>query len=189
MIPLPFRDAFHDDDAVGSRLVFEGVVPDDPVVTIAIPTFNRPELIRETIASAQQAEQIWAGRLAKDPTDFESAWKLARARYWLGGHAPDKTRKGYLESGIAAGRAAICATGRPSTMRITPAGEVGGAPVRSLENGGHGETGQAHTENRSNGDERSSGYTTDVAQSVRGGPRFARQGSPAAGCQRPAATF
>ena len=62
---------------------------------------------RETIASAQQAEGIWADRLAKNPKDFESAWKLARARYWLGGHAGEKTRKAYLESGIAAGRAAI----------------------------------------------------------------------------------
>ena len=62
---------------------------------------------RETLASAQQAEQIWADRLAKNPKDFDSAWKTARARYWLGGHAPEKTRRTYLEAGIAAGRAAI----------------------------------------------------------------------------------
>src|SRR3954454_4526306 len=31
---------------------------------------------REHIASAQQAEGIWAERLAKDAKDFESAWKL-----------------------------------------------------------------------------------------------------------------
>lgn len=62
---------------------------------------------RETIASAQHAEGIWAARLAKDPKDFESAWKLARARYWLGGHADEKKRKAYLEAGITAGRAAI----------------------------------------------------------------------------------
>ena len=62
---------------------------------------------RENLASAQQAEGIWADRVAKDPKDFESAWKLARARYWLGTHAPEKSRKAYLESGIAAGRAAI----------------------------------------------------------------------------------
>jgi tetratricopeptide (TPR) repeat protein len=64
---------------------------------------------RETIAIAQQAEQIWAGRLAKDAKDVESAWKLARARYWLGGHADEKARKGYFEGGIAAGRAAVAA--------------------------------------------------------------------------------
>jgi tetratricopeptide (TPR) repeat protein len=62
---------------------------------------------RENIASAQQAEGLWAGRLAKDTKDFESAWKLARVRYWLGGHAPEQTRKAYLENGIAAGRQAI----------------------------------------------------------------------------------
>jgi len=69
---------------------------------------------RETIALAQQAETMWAGRLAKDPRDFDSAWKLARARYWLGGHADEKKRKAYLESGIAAGRAAVAiAANRP----------------------------------------------------------------------------
>ena len=69
-----------------------------------------PDLLyrqRENIAMAQRAEQMWAERLAKDPKDAESAWKLARARYWLGGHAPEKTRKTYLEGGIAAGRAAM----------------------------------------------------------------------------------
>jgi uncharacterized membrane protein len=72
-----------------------------------------PDLLyrqRENIASAQQAEGIWAARLAKDPKDFESAWKLAKARYWLGTHAPENTRKAYLESGIAAGRAAVGAS-------------------------------------------------------------------------------
>ena len=64
---------------------------------------------RENIASGQRAEQIWAERLAKDPKDLESAWKLARARYWLGTHAPQQSRKAYLEAGIGAGRAAIAA--------------------------------------------------------------------------------
>jgi uncharacterized membrane protein len=69
---------------------------------------------RENIASAQQAEGIWAERLTKDPKDFESAWKLARARYWLGTHAPEPSRKAALEAGIAAGRAAIAAApGKP----------------------------------------------------------------------------
>jgi tetratricopeptide (TPR) repeat protein len=61
---------------------------------------------RENIASAQQAEAIWTERLARNPRDFESAWKLARARYWLGGHAEERTRKAYLEAGIAAARTA-----------------------------------------------------------------------------------
>ena len=62
---------------------------------------------RETVASAVQAADIWAGRLGADARDFEAAWKLARARYWLGGHASRRERKGQLESGIAAARAAV----------------------------------------------------------------------------------
>ena len=62
---------------------------------------------REDLGKARQAEQIWAGRVKADAKDFASAWKLARARYWLGGHAPDAERRALLESGIAAARAAI----------------------------------------------------------------------------------
>jgi len=62
---------------------------------------------RDNLASARAAEKIWADRLARDPRDFESAWKLARARYWLGGHAAEQERKALYEAGIAAGRAAI----------------------------------------------------------------------------------
>jgi tetratricopeptide (TPR) repeat protein len=55
---------------------------------------------RENPSSAQQAA---------DSAHFEAAWKLARANYWLGGHAPQADRKSRLEAGIAAGRAAIAA--------------------------------------------------------------------------------
>ncbi len=64
---------------------------------------------RENIASAQQAEGLWAERLSKDAKDFEAAWKVARTRYWLGTHVVEKSRKAYLESGIAAARAAVAA--------------------------------------------------------------------------------
>jgi uncharacterized membrane protein len=81
----------------------------DPATGVAAQAADPDALYtqRENIASAQQAEAIWAARLAKDPKDFESAWKLARARYWLGGHADEQKRKTYLEGGIAAGRAAV----------------------------------------------------------------------------------
>jgi hypothetical protein len=62
---------------------------------------------RELLAQATQAEAIWAERLARDPLDFESAWKLARVRYWVGGHAPESERKARLQAGIEAGRAAV----------------------------------------------------------------------------------
>jgi tetratricopeptide (TPR) repeat protein len=62
---------------------------------------------REDLGKAREASAIWADRLKQNPKDFESAWKLARAKYWLGGHAPDAERKTLLEEGIAAGRAAV----------------------------------------------------------------------------------
>lgn len=62
---------------------------------------------RETLASARRAEEIWASRLAADPKDFASAWKLARVWYWLGTNGlPEAERKPALEAGIAAARAA-----------------------------------------------------------------------------------
>jgi tetratricopeptide (TPR) repeat protein len=62
---------------------------------------------RADLSKAREAARIWAERLAQDPRDFESAWKLARARYWLGGHAPAAERKQLFEDGIAAGRTAV----------------------------------------------------------------------------------
>ena len=61
---------------------------------------------REDLARAREAAAIWSDRLHANPRDFEAAWKLARARYWLGGRAPEAERKSLLEAGIAAGRAA-----------------------------------------------------------------------------------
>lgn len=58
---------------------------------------------RADLASARQAEAIWAARLAENGGHYESAWKLARVRYWLGGHVPTAQRKKLLEAGIAAG--------------------------------------------------------------------------------------
>jgi hypothetical protein len=62
---------------------------------------------RDDPASARQAAEIWQAQLAADPRNFDAAWKLARARYWLGGHLPATERKPALEAGIAAARAAI----------------------------------------------------------------------------------
>jgi tetratricopeptide (TPR) repeat protein len=61
---------------------------------------------RTDLASAQRAAAIWEERLTRDTRDFESAWKLARACYWLGGHmARDDQRRQY-ERGVDAGRRA-----------------------------------------------------------------------------------
>jgi tetratricopeptide (TPR) repeat protein len=63
---------------------------------------------RENLASAKKATEIWAARLAANAKDFDSAYKLAQARYWLGTNGlPEPERKGALEAGIAAARTAI----------------------------------------------------------------------------------
>jgi cytochrome c-type biogenesis protein CcmH/NrfG len=67
---------------------------------------------RADTLKARQSADIWAARLKQNPQDFESAWKLARALYWLGGHGPEGTRVQDLEGGMLAGQTA--ATLQPS---------------------------------------------------------------------------
>ena len=62
---------------------------------------------REDRASASRAEAIWAKRLAANARDFDAAWKLARARYWIGGRSAGSDGRTTLERGIAAARAAV----------------------------------------------------------------------------------
>lgn len=70
---------------------------------------------RATSSQAVKAVALWAARLDAHPKDFESAWKLARGRYWLGTNGlPPPARKAELEKGIAAARvAATLEPGRP----------------------------------------------------------------------------
>jgi hypothetical protein len=58
---------------------------------------------REDLASVQRAAEIWSVRAG---SDFEAAWKLARASYWIGGHAPEAERRAALERGVTAGETA-----------------------------------------------------------------------------------
>jgi hypothetical protein len=69
---------------------------------------------RADLSSARQAADLWRTALQHNPQDFEAAWKLARADYWLGGHAPQADRRAFLENGIEAGEtAATIAPDRP----------------------------------------------------------------------------
>ena len=62
---------------------------------------------RSDLAKARQAADLWEQQLRANGADFNAAWKLARAKFWLGGHATPNERKTFLEAGIAAGRAAV----------------------------------------------------------------------------------
>ena len=70
---------------------------------------NDPDALyrqRASVSKTREAVTIWNARLARTPTDFESAWKLARAEYWLGGHGDEAARRADLERGVEAGRQA-----------------------------------------------------------------------------------
>ena len=58
---------------------------------------------REDLASAKRAAAAWSENAGDD---FESAWKLARAAYWIGGHAPQGERRAAFERGVSAGETA-----------------------------------------------------------------------------------
>jgi tetratricopeptide (TPR) repeat protein len=62
---------------------------------------------RENLKSALEAAAIWEARLSKDKEDFEAAWKLARACYWLGGHVAEDDRRQQYERGIEAATRAV----------------------------------------------------------------------------------
>jgi tetratricopeptide (TPR) repeat protein len=82
-----------------------------------VPSTNDPDRLyadRLHIDSATRAVEIWEARLSGNPNDFESAWKLARACYWIGGHIPANLARKQYERGIAAGQQAVnMQTGRP----------------------------------------------------------------------------
>src|SRR5919199_516010 len=61
---------------------------------------------RANLASARRAAGMWSAELARDATQFDAAWKLARVDYWLGGHLPEGERRTAYEDGIAAGQKA-----------------------------------------------------------------------------------
>jgi tetratricopeptide (TPR) repeat protein len=58
-------------------------------------------------ASARRAADLWSAALNSNPYAFESAWKLARAEYWLGQHAAKADQGGCYERGMEAARRAI----------------------------------------------------------------------------------
>ena len=85
---------------------------------------------RANPASAREAASIWEMRLASSPRDFESAWKLARAAYWIGGHGDtrvpaDQPSPGLRRSAEASAEAdASAKAGRLALERGVAAGQT-----------------------------------------------------------------
>lgn len=93
-----------------------GVIVDmDARPTEAVPgqtaeSAEDPEALyaaREDLSKARRALEVWRARLERTPSDFDLAWKLARACYWLGHHDTATLRRGHLERGIEYARTAI----------------------------------------------------------------------------------
>jgi tetratricopeptide (TPR) repeat protein len=61
---------------------------------------------RSNLASARTAAEMWRRALGSNPQDYDAAWKLARADYWLGNHVPESDRGRFFEEAIEAGRKA-----------------------------------------------------------------------------------
>ena len=69
---------------------------------------------RERLQSALDAAAVWDAQLKSDPKNFEAAWKLARACYWLGGHVAAGEQRVQFERGIEAARhASVLQSKRP----------------------------------------------------------------------------
>jgi len=83
-----------------------------PSVATARQATDDPDRLyegREVLSNALASAAAWERRLAARADDYESAWKLARACYWLGGHAAPADRRAHLDRGIAAARRAVAA--------------------------------------------------------------------------------
>ena len=77
--------------------------------SIAVTAQADPDALyreRANLARAHDALAIWEARLKSNPRDFESAWKIARAAYWIGKHEERDRGRRTLERGVAAGRQA-----------------------------------------------------------------------------------
>ena len=92
---------------------------------------------RLSLSDAQRAAALWQARLSGRPDDFEAAWRLGRAGYWLGGHLPTvDTRVAAFETGMDAARKAIAAqAGRPEGYFWLAANMGGLAELKGLRAG------------------------------------------------------
>jgi tetratricopeptide (TPR) repeat protein len=87
-------------------LIAPGVAQSAAPAASAAPDPDALYAEREDLTKAREAADIWSARVKSDPKDFESAWKLSRALYWLGGHGPEAQRQKDLEAGTEIGRTA-----------------------------------------------------------------------------------
>jgi hypothetical protein len=96
--------------ATGASRTSSAIPAFDARVSVQVPADDADALYkdRENLASARRATGMWEARVKANAQDFDAAYKLSQARYWLGTNGlPESERKMALEAGIAAARTAI----------------------------------------------------------------------------------
>ena len=68
---------------------------------------DRLDAARGAGTEARRAAELWSGALERNAQDFDAAWKLARACYWLGSHLKGDELRRQFERGMEAAQAAI----------------------------------------------------------------------------------
>jgi tetratricopeptide (TPR) repeat protein len=100
--------------------------PQRPVVAASASEAEALYAMREDLPNALAAAAFWEQQLTKDEADFEAAWKLARACYWLGGHVAETERRARFEQGIEAARRAVAAQPNRPDGHFWMAANMGG---------------------------------------------------------------
>jgi hypothetical protein len=110
-----------------------GMSPDPPTCGASPDTLYAD---RARLDSARAAADAWRGALADHRSAFESAWKLSRADYYLGGHvASDSQKQAVFSEGMEAGRQAIAAAPDRPEGHFWIAANMGGLAESSMRNG------------------------------------------------------
>jgi tetratricopeptide (TPR) repeat protein len=86
---------------------------------------------RTDLPSVRRAITIWRTALKADPANFDASWKIARADYWLGGHAPEAEQSAALDDGVTQGRLAASLQPNRPEGHFWIAANMGAAAERS----------------------------------------------------------
>ena len=105
------------------------------LTTADVDEADRLYAARTNLSSARRAAELWAAELGKNSRNYDAAWKLSRADYWLGSHAVDKDRAMFFEDGIVRGRAAAAVEPKRPEGHFWTAANMGALAEASARGG------------------------------------------------------
>src|SRR5436190_6158210 len=104
-------------------------------LTLTAQTADALYADRGNLASAKSAGEIWRAAYGSNPQDYEAAWKLARADYWLGTHVPESQQRRFLDEGVDAGQKASSLQPRRPEGHFWTAANMGALAESSVRAG------------------------------------------------------